>query len=72
MLSLIDVFEEIDLFILEERGSGCNADDCLTFEGDFPTLNEATWSAVAGQTYYIVVDGFSKSEGRFELSLSCG
>lgn len=56
----------LDLFLLQETGNGCNAEDCLERNG-----NEITWDADAGTTYYLVVDGFSQAQGPFDLTLSC-
>ncbi len=58
---------ETDLLVLEDNGSGCNPATCLDW--DFDTV---TFDAVAGHTYYFVVDGFESAEGDYTISLSCG
>ena len=57
----------LDLFLLEDTGDGCHSDSCLDFDG-----REITWNALAGVTYYLVVDGFSQAEGKYQFSLECG
>lgn len=42
-----------------------NDDDC-------GLQSEVSWASIAGVSYYILVHGFSSSEGSFTLSLNCG
>jgi len=55
-----------DLFILD--GSiGCTGEAAI--ERGF---NSITFDAIAGSTYYLVVDGFAGAAGPFEATLECG
>ncbi len=58
---------QLDLFVLEDTGSGCSEDDCIADGND--CLDDVPLSA--GTTYYVVVDGFSGWEGPFELTVTC-
>jgi len=57
-----------DIFVLESPPSSytCAATSCLTMG-----FNAATFDAVAGSTYYLVIDGDTKSPGSFEASINC-
>jgi hypothetical protein len=55
-----------NLYVLEERGNGCGAGDCVAF--GFSTV---TFSARAGVTYYILAEGFQGSVATFDLSVAC-
>jgi hypothetical protein len=45
---------------------------CYDFSSNGSTTAEAiTWSALAGETWYIVVDGFLGSVGWWTITLSC-
>ncbi len=57
---------ETDVFILAQGGSGCDAKQCLTFD-----YASATATVKAGQTYYIVVDGYNGATGIYTLNITC-
>ena len=57
---------QLRIFLLEEQGSGCIESACI--DDGSPLLN---FSAVAGVTYYIVVEGFSGWSGPYRLDLEC-
>ncbi|MEE2830688.1 MAG: hypothetical protein VX498_15990 [Myxococcota bacterium] len=65
-LSDISADQDLDIYLLEDRGNGPDAEACLLFGNDL-----ASWEATAGQTYYVVVDGFLGTEGSFSLDLDC-
>ena len=54
---------DLDVFVLE---AGCPAEDCLAF-GDAT----ATFTAEAGVTYHLVVDGYEGAAGVYTLELHC-
>ncbi|MFH2006416.1 MAG: DUF4215 domain-containing protein [bacterium] len=56
----------LDVYVLEELGGGCLADDCLDYS-DW----QVTWSATAGTTYYIVMEGFQGDVGDYTLQVTC-
>lgn len=56
----------LDLMVLEDLTGGCAADSCIAAED-----SEVTWSATAGTTYYLVVDGRLDASGDFTLDVSC-
>ncbi len=55
-----------DLFILD-GAVGCTGEAAI--ERGF---NSITFDAIAGSTYYLVVDGFAGAAGPFEAALECG
>ncbi len=57
---------QLRIFLLEDQGSGCIESACI--DDGSPLLN---FSAVAGVTYYIVVEGFSGWSGPYRLDLEC-
>ena len=65
-LSLASILN-LDLFVLEEKGSGCNPSTCFAY-GD----QSVQFNAAGGSTYYVVVDGFQGAVDDFTLNLSCG
>jgi hypothetical protein len=61
---------DLDLFVLEDLGGGCNPDACIassTRTGD----EIATFVAIAGRTYYVVVDGYGNAAGPYQLQVDC-
>jgi len=66
-LGSIATGQDLDVYVMENVGSGCAADQCISF-GNL----SATWQATAGSTYYIAVDGYYGDAGSFTLELGCG
>lgn len=66
-LSGIESGEDLDIYVLD-GGSGdvCSPDDCIACG----TVS-ASWTATAGTTYYVVVDGYRESVSDYELTISC-
>jgi len=62
-VSLSDLSADLDLFIV---APGCNAANCLAY-GD----ETVSFDAVAGELYYIVVDGYEGAVGDYTISVSC-
>lgn len=60
-----------EIFVLESLGQGCEPKNCLTYG-----LSSATFQAVAGATYYLVVDGDESyglpGSGYYTITLTCG
>jgi hypothetical protein len=54
------------LFVLEERGQGCDVDGCVV-----KGTTQVRFAARAGATYYIVTDGFNGAVATFDLAVSC-
>lgn len=58
----------------------CGNLSCVTGNDDMGFSNcsfsglrsRVTWSSAVGQTYYILVHGYSSNEGDYEMSVSCG
>ena len=62
-VSLSDLSTDLDLFIV---APGCNPTNCLAY-GDAT----ASFNVVAGQLYYVVVDGYQGAVGDYTISVSC-
>ncbi len=58
---------DLDVFVLLEVGGGCVAGNCVAYGG-----TSATFTASAGTTYYVVVDGYAGDAGSYVLDISCG
>ena len=57
---------DLDVFVLDGAGGTCAGSNCVDW-GDTST----SFSATAGQTYYIVVDGFLGDAGSYDIAVSC-
>ena len=64
-LTEIQSGQDLDVFVLD--GTSCSGDDCVAY-GNV----DATFDAVAGATYTVVVDGYNGAAGTFTLELLCG
>lgn len=62
-ISLSNMSADLDLFILTP---GCNATSCIAY-GDAT----ASFDAVAGQIYYVVVDGYQGAVSDYTIGVSC-
>ena len=57
---------DLDLLVLSYGGGICAPENCISF-GD----NMVTWSAVAGNTYFILVDGANGDVGGYSVTMTC-
>jgi hypothetical protein len=64
-VSLNGLTADLDLFVLSNPGS-CNANNCLTY-GD----TSASFTATAGQSYFLVVDGYEGAVSNYTLNVTC-
>ena len=71
--ALTGIVKDLELYVLREgAGGGCQPRNGGCVAGSFTQADEqVTFDAVAGEVYYIVVDGFGASAGDFTLSLTC-
>ena len=58
--------QDLDIYVTADSGIGCHSADCIA-AGD----NDASFSALGGSTYFVLVDGFQGSAGSFVLSVEC-
>jgi cysteine-rich repeat protein len=65
-VNLSDLAVDLDLFVVSESGAGCDANGCVS-HGD----NTVTFAATAGETYYVIVDGFNGASGSYTIDLAC-
>ncbi|MBM4388925.1 MAG: hypothetical protein FJ088_14390, partial [Deltaproteobacteria bacterium] len=56
----------INLFVLEEKGAGCYGTTCLAYGHE-----TASFSAVKGKTYYIIIDASENDTAGFYITLDC-
>lgn len=64
--TLSNLTGDLDLFVLRDDGLGCNQESCIggaNLSLEFPV--------VAGETYYLVVEGFTGAVGAYDLTLEC-
>ena len=62
---------DVDLFLLEVTpGEGCGAAACVAFSAGFAD-ESIDFVALAGASYYAVVDGYGGGEGAYTLGLAC-
>jgi cysteine-rich repeat protein len=65
-VSLSDLDVDLDLFVVSESGAGCDAAGCVS-HGD----STLTFAATAGETYYVIVDGFNGASGSYTVDVAC-
>jgi|GEM_PF-2143047 len=71
-IALADVSADLDLMVLTAGTEGeCLPAACVA-AGDEAGDDSVTFTAVAGTTYYIVVDGYNGNEGSYTITASCG
>ncbi len=61
---------DLDLFVLLQPFGGCSAGNCIAHSAGVGD-ETVQFEALAGETYYIVVDGFAGDEGSYDIGLSC-
>ena len=65
-VSLSGMSDDLDLFVMSDAGGLCDSANCIEY-GD----NSLSFSATAGQSYYVVVDGYLGATSSYDVSLSC-
>ncbi len=72
-VNLTGLAADLDLFVLEPATNGdCDPDECVDRSRNSGNADESiTWSVLAGETYYIVVDGYSGATSSYTISLTC-
>jgi hypothetical protein len=63
-VTLSGLSSDLDVFVSD--GNGCSGADCVAFGN-----TSATWTAIAGQVYTVIVDGYNGASGGFDLATSC-
>jgi hypothetical protein len=63
---------DLDLFLLEDQGQGCDPQSCLqqSVAGGTSTESVSTY-AMPGQVYYVVVDGWSGTVSSYQIRVTC-
>lgn len=70
----LDAARDLDLIVLAEgAGGGCEYRNpgCLAASSQSGGDETVTFTAMANETYYVVVDGFGANAGTFDLAISC-
>lgn len=63
---------DLDLFVLVEQGDGCDPEACVASSESTGAQDEAlSFTASAGGTWYVVVDGFMGNTEDFVLTVTC-
>jgi hypothetical protein len=65
-ISLSNMAADLDIFVLNNASGNCNGNNCVVV-GD----TSASFNAIAGQTYYLVVDGYNGAVSNYTISASC-
>jgi len=65
-ICLSNTAEDLDIYILQDSGGGCSSSDCIEYGN-----NCATVEAVAGVTYYVLVDGYEGAISTYDVDVSC-
>ncbi len=71
-VSLLGFDGDLDLFVLTSPGGVCAGQNCSSFSGNPPgNGEELVFEAVAGESYYIVIDGFGGTVSDYDVRLEC-
>jgi hypothetical protein len=63
---------DVDLFVLKEQATGgCDPIACMGSSITSGATESVTFTAVGGQTYDLVVDGYSGAASNFTMAVSC-
>ena len=65
-VSLSNLSADLDIFVLSSPDGTCEAGNCIAFGNDF-----ALFTGVAGETYYLVVDGSEGAASTYTISVAC-
>ena len=65
-VGLSNMSGDLDIFVIEEKGNGCSANDCIAFDN-----TTANFTAEAGKTYYFSVDGNHGAQGSYTITATC-
>jgi cysteine-rich repeat protein len=57
---------DLDIFVIDDLGGVCDPTNCLDVGG-----NSVTFAAVAGTTYYFVVDGYQGAVSDYTIAVVC-
>ena len=68
-VSLYNRTADTDIIVIGDQGGTCSSTQCLF---DDSGSGSVTFDAVAGSTYYFVIDGYNGAQGTFTISLDCG
>jgi len=63
--------QDLDVFVLEETGRGCDARDCVAAGTAAGNSETVTFTAAEGVRYYVVVDGYGGDASDYSIALSC-
>ncbi len=74
-VALTGLSADLDLMIMPEDTAGnpdCNPNNCTHYSAASGTSNESvTFTATAGQNYFIAVDGKNGASGNYRLDVNC-
>ena len=66
VFELSNMTEDLDAFLIEENGAGCDGNECIAY------AHYTGWADVTtGTTYYLAVDGFEGAVSAYDLNLTC-
>ena len=72
-IDLSGLSADLDLFVLAAGADGaCSQDECVEDSTSGGSSDESlTLTVVAGETYYVVVDGFNGATSSYDITMSC-
>ncbi len=70
---LMGLSADLDLFVLDADGMQCDPDNCVEMSTAGGSSDETIeFFGFPGQSFYIVVDGWSSNTSSFQLEVQCG
>jgi cysteine-rich repeat protein len=67
VVELSGMNSDLDIFVIEQTGGVCDIGNCVAYGN-----TSAEFLAMAGSTYYFVVDGYNGAQGPFSITVTCG
>jgi len=65
-VNLQQSFPGHSIFVMQDLGGGCNAQNCLV-----SGPNQVSFFASAGVAYFIAIDGANKAKGQYKIKIEC-
>ena len=65
-MTLSGMSADLDIFVLDGEGDTCNAANCIAFG-----FSSTSFTAEAGRTYRLVVDGYRGATSAYNISVEC-
>jgi hypothetical protein len=63
---LSNLNQDLDIFVVSDVSGGCDGNNCIDYGH-----NCVTFDATAGESYYLVVDGYQGAQSSYDIEVTC-